>query len=145
MGVDEQVRLPGVEELDEGTSLGSLELDEVAVQIEAPGVGALAHSFLRPDLPRAVPLGHALVAVGVIDRSQRDHQVLEQRMMGRCQDLSGQHRQRFLAADFAGVDIADGQGNQLAGSRGLLALCTGGSARTSRGSGRPSADRPSSV
>src|SRR5208283_5631441 len=98
------MRLPGVEELDEGTSLGSLELDEVAVQIEAPGVCALAHSFLRPDLTRAVLLGHALVAVSVTDRSQRDHQVLEQRMMGRCQDLSGQDWQRLLAADFAGVN-----------------------------------------
>ena len=84
-----------------------------------PRAFALAHSFLRPDLPRAVLLGHALVAVGVIDRSQREHHVLEQRMMGRCQDLSGQDWQRLLAADFAGVNIADGQGNQLAGSRGL--------------------------
>ena len=40
-------------------------------------------------------------------------------MMGCCQDLSGQDRQRFLAADFAGVNIADGQCNQLAGSQGL--------------------------
>ena len=84
-----------------------------------PRALALAHSFVRPDLPRAVLLGHALVAVGVIDWSQHDHQVLEQPMMGRCQDLSGQDRQRLLAADFAGVDIADGQGNQLAGPRGL--------------------------
>ena len=40
-------------------------------------------------------------------------------MVGRRQNLPGQHRQSLFAADFTRVDIADGQHDELAGSQGF--------------------------
>ena len=39
--------------------------------------------------------------------------------MRAAEDVAQQHRQRFLAANLAGVDVADDQADQLAGARGL--------------------------
>jgi hypothetical protein len=95
-----------------------------SVEVEALGVGALAHALGRADLPRAVVLGDALVAVGVVDRREDEHGAGEQgAVLGglrRRQDVARQHGQGLLAADLAGVDVAEGEEDHLAGLLGLL-------------------------
>src|SRR5579885_1642017 len=84
---------------------GAFQLHEVAVEVEALGVGAGADA-LGAALVGAVGLVDLLVAVGVEVRGEDQHQVLEQRPFLREGEVAGQHQQGLLAVHLAGVDVA---------------------------------------
>ena len=75
-------------------------------------VGSLTH-FIRAVLAAAIVGGHALVAIGVVDRREHNDKVFEQGMIPLQRQLAREHKQRFLAADFAGMDVAEGEDNRL--------------------------------
>ena len=51
VGVDEEVRVPRVEKLNQGAGLGRFELDEVSVQVEAAGIGRWPMPSSGPTWP----------------------------------------------------------------------------------------------
>ena len=54
-----------------------------------------------------------LIAVGVEDRSEHDHEILE-RGRSLAMARSRQHQQSFLAVHLSGVDVAEREDDQLA-------------------------------
>ena len=77
--VQDDVRIPVGEELDERARLGGLELHEIAIEVEAVGVFARADARERPELRGPVIEADALVAVRVIEGRDEDDHPGEQR------------------------------------------------------------------
>jgi len=114
--VDEQVRQPGVEQLEPVAYFRCIGLHVVAVEIQILRGGAKAHD-LRPVLIDAVVGRGVLVAVDVEDRQIKQDRVVEQAREFSANartpapgirivkhEIAQQHQARILAFDFAGVD-----------------------------------------
>ena len=139
VAVDDDRRVPLVEQLHQRPHLGAFQLDEIAVEVEAGRIGADADAVRRAVLLRPMLGIDLLVAVRVEIRAENDDEVLEQRLRRAEGDVPGEHLQRFLAVDLAGVDVGLGVDDELAGSSSPRpAVLTGGSARMTSGSFRPS-------
>ena len=146
VGVDEEVRVPLVEELDQAAGLGCLELDEVAVEVEAAGVGPLAHSLFGADLAGPVGLRDPLVAVGVVDRRHGQDHVLQQgRMRARRSSRASSIGSASLPQTSPAWMLPITRQTSLPERAASAAVLTGGSATINSGIDRPSDDRPSSV
>src|SRR5262249_24430674 len=61
VAVDEESRVPFVEEVDQGTDFRTFQLHEIAIEVEALGVGANTDALDGATLRGAVGLGDALV------------------------------------------------------------------------------------
>ena len=112
--VNDDGRIPRVDQPHQRPRLGRFELDEISVQVQPHGVGALAHPLLGPDLPGAVALVHPLVPVRVVDRHEDHDQVVQQRVIVHQRQLARQHQQGFFPAHLPGVDVAEQQDDHLA-------------------------------
>ena len=103
--IDEHVGIVCVHESDEGPRLGGIQLHVIAVQVEALGVGPLAHAADRSMLTRAVVEADPFVAVRVVDgRHEQDQRIGPVRVRAGRQ-FPDQHEQGFLAADLPRVDV----------------------------------------
>ena len=105
MQVDGDLGIVVSEQADQGAGLGRLELHVVAVQVQVLGVGALAHSPNRAVLQRSIRELDALVAVGVVDRRDEQHQRVEPGGVLPARQPAQQHLHRFLPLHFAGVNV----------------------------------------
>ena len=105
--IDEDVRVPGVEQRVRRPGLGRFQLHVVAVEVEALTVEAGPHDG-RPVLARPVPLprAQALVPVGIVDRHHQDDDAVEQRRQRTDGEIAQQLLRRFLALDLAAVNVA---------------------------------------
>ena len=118
--VDDDGRVPLVEEADQGADLGALQLDEVAVEVESLGIGPDAHAVDGAVLLRTMGFVQAFIAVGVEDGGEDEDEVFQQRsILGRGQ-IAGQHEERFLAIHLAGMNVSLGIDDELAGAMGFL-------------------------
>ena len=61
-----------------------------------------------------------IVAISVVDRREDDDKVFEQGVIPLKRQFTREHEQRFLAADFAGMDVAEPKDDRFAGGLGLL-------------------------
>ena len=103
--VDDDVRVVVVEEPGEGAGLGRVELDEVAVEVEAVGVGALAHAVDGAVLERPVARVEALVPVGVVDRGDEDRERIGPGGVLTAGEVAEEEERRLLPRHLARVDV----------------------------------------
>src|SRR5215831_18093051 len=99
------MRVPSIKQSDERVGFRRFELHVIAVEIEALRVFARAHAAYRAVLRSAVIQADLLVAVGVVDRSDQDDQIVEQRPEVADCDAPRQMKRRLLAFDFARVNV----------------------------------------
>src|SRR5215470_7147498 len=99
------MRIPTIEQSDERVGFRRFEFDVIAVEIEALRVfvrtGVVDWAVLRSVVIRA----DLLVAVGVVDRSDQDDQIVEQRPQVADCDAPRQIKRRLLAFYFTRVNV----------------------------------------
>ena len=106
MQVDADVRIVVAQQARQRSRFGRLELHVIAIEIEILRVRPTPDAADRAVLQRTLAESDALVAVGVVDRRDEQHERVEPGGMLPVDDLAQQDLQRFLALDFAGVDVA---------------------------------------
>jgi hypothetical protein len=99
--VDGDVRIVLREKTGERARLRRLHLGVVAVQVEVLRIGALPHPAHGAELAAPVADAHPLVAVGVVDRVDEQHHVLQPRGPLAPGDRPQQPQRGFLALDLA--------------------------------------------
>ena len=107
MQVDHEMRIPGREGGGERARLGGLELHVVAIEIQPLHVLAAADAGDRTVLRRPVHDVDGFVAVDVVDRRDQDHHAIEERPEIATREAAHQDLNRFLALDFAAVDVGE--------------------------------------
>src|SRR5207245_483008 len=78
VAINDDGRIPLIEEPNQAPYLGAFQFDEIAIEVETLGVLANAHSFDRPDLARPIGLGEVLVAIGIEDRREDQAEILKE-------------------------------------------------------------------
>src|SRR5215470_14388346 len=99
------MRIPSIKQSDERVGFRRFELHVIAVEIEALRVFARTHAADRAVLRSAVIQADLLVAVGVVDRSDQDDQIVKQRPEVADCDAPRQMKRRLLAFDFTRVNV----------------------------------------
>src|SRR5215510_5844432 len=112
--------IPTVEQADERVGFRRFELHVIAVEIEALRVFARTDAANWTILRGAVIQAELLVAVGVVDRSDQDDQIVEQRPQVAGCDAPRQMKRRLLAFDFTRVNVGLNEYDGLAGGAPLL-------------------------
>ncbi len=112
--VDDDVRVRVADEADERAALGCGELGKVAVEVQPGGVRPLPHARDRPVLERPVVYGDALVAVGVVDRGDHQHEAVGPRRVAAGGEVAEQDQEGFLAIHLSGVDVGEDEDARLA-------------------------------
>ena len=106
--VDGHVRIVLGQQPGHGARFRRLQLGAVTVEVEVLRVVALAHASHRAMLRTAVAHVHPLVAVGVVDRRDEQHDILEPTGALAPGQRTQQPERGFLTLDLAGVDVAPG-------------------------------------
>jgi hypothetical protein len=124
----------------------------VAVEVDARGVHARADAAVGAKLAaevRQVELAvvrvDAVVAVGIEQRDDDQHDRVQQVAVGAAQDVAHQRHAAFLALDLAGVDPVDHQHDRQTGSARRLRVKWPVRTAPAAASARPSGDTPKSV
>ena len=125
--VDVEVGVQGGDQPRHGLGLGADQTQEIAVEVDAVGGGAIAHALDRTILVRAVVGRHILVSVGVVDRCEDGDRALGQFRPAAEGDVAQDHQGRLLAVDLAGVDAALDEQDRFAG--GLVSAGAEGAVR----------------
>src|ERR687894_2331962 len=104
--IDEDLRIPGLDQLDRAPGFRCLELHVIPVDIEALTVCVLTYDW-RPVLARTIPISRCkvVVSIGIEDWYHDQDETIEQRPEETTGEVSQQHLRRFLALDFATVDV----------------------------------------
>jgi len=95
--------------------LGAHQTQEIAVEVDPVGGGAVAHALDRTILVRAVEDRHILVPIRVVDRCEERHRGLCQLRPAAEGDVAQDHQGGIFAIDLAGVDAALDEQDRLAG------------------------------
>ena len=105
VAVDQEIRIPLVDQGQQCTHLRRVGLDVVAIQVQALAGGAPTH-LDRPVLVDAIEHRATLVAIEIEDRHEHQRDVIEpaQDALVLRGDFRQQDQARVLALDFAGVD-----------------------------------------
>src|SRR5262245_47987389 len=99
------MRIPSIKQSDERVGFRRFELYVVAIEVEALRVFARTDAADWTVLRSAVIKADLLVTVGVVDRSDQDDQIVEQRPQVADCDPPRQMKRGLLAFDFTRVNV----------------------------------------
>jgi hypothetical protein len=104
--IDEDLRIPDVDQMDRASGFRSFELYVVSVDIEALTICVLPYDRW-PVLsgPISIAGSKVVVPIGIEDWYNDQDQTIEQRPEATTRQISQQHLRGFLALDFAAVDV----------------------------------------
>ena len=105
MQVDQHMRIIFMNQLNQRTRFGRIQLHMVPVEVIPLRIRALTHTADRAMLPGTVIQTDALVAIGIVYGRYEQHQRICPLCIFAGRQLTGKHQQRFFTAYLSGMDI----------------------------------------